>query len=83
MFLNYFCVCILQFKPCGDDETVTDVDGRPMDCGSGPHRKDCPVGSYCHHTAKAARCCRKGEIRQLNQRQNVFNKIAMITFKSR
>ncbi|XP_041975389.1 agrin-like isoform X3 [Aricia agestis] len=49
----------LEFKPCGDDEPITDADGRPMDCGGGPHRKDCPAGSYCHHTAKAARCCKK------------------------
>ncbi|XP_050347435.1 agrin-like [Nymphalis io] len=49
----------LEFRPCGDDEPLTDVEGRPMDCGGGPHRKDCPIGSYCHHTAKAARCCRK------------------------
>ncbi|KAH9637667.1 hypothetical protein HF086_009335 [Spodoptera exigua] len=47
------------FRPCGDDEPLTDAEGRPIDCGGGPHRKDCPVGSYCHHTAKAARCCRK------------------------
>ncbi|XP_060804776.1 agrin [Amyelois transitella] len=49
----------LEFRPCGDDEPLTDAEGRPMDCGGGPHRKDCPAGSYCHHTAKAARCCRK------------------------
>ncbi|XP_045445693.1 agrin-like [Melitaea cinxia] len=49
----------LEFRPCGDDEPLTDAEGRIMDCGGGPHRKDCPVGSYCHHTAKAARCCRK------------------------
>ncbi|XP_064076918.1 agrin-like [Vanessa tameamea] len=49
----------LEFRPCGDDEPLTDAEGRPMDCGGGPHRKDCPIGSYCHHTAKAARCCRK------------------------
>ncbi|KAL0851118.1 hypothetical protein ABMA28_006986 [Loxostege sticticalis] len=49
----------LEFRPCGDDESVMDAEGRPVDCGGGPHRKDCPVGSYCHHTAKAARCCRK------------------------
>ncbi|KAG6440444.1 hypothetical protein O3G_MSEX001274 [Manduca sexta] len=49
----------LEFRPCGDDEPLTDPDGKPLDCGGGPHRKDCPVGSYCHHTAKAARCCRK------------------------
>ncbi|XP_063395250.1 agrin-like [Cydia fagiglandana] len=49
----------LEFRPCGDDEPVTDAEGRPVDCGGGPHRKDCPIGSYCHHTTKAARCCRK------------------------
>ncbi|CAB3240060.1 unnamed protein product [Arctia plantaginis] len=49
----------LEFRPCGDDEPLTDNGGRPIDCGGGPHRKDCPTGSYCHHTAKAARCCRK------------------------
>ncbi|XP_028029690.1 agrin-like [Bombyx mandarina] len=49
----------LEFRPCGDDEPLTDKEGRPYDCGGGPHRKDCPMGSYCHHTAKAARCCRK------------------------
>ncbi|KOB68636.1 putative agrin [Operophtera brumata] len=37
------CDCTRHcFKPCGDDETVTDADGRPVDCGSGPHRTDCP-----------------------------------------
>ncbi|KAJ2947920.1 hypothetical protein O0L34_g9712 [Tuta absoluta] len=49
----------LEFRPCGDDEPLTDETGRPLDCGGGPHRKDCPIGSYCHHTTKAARCCRK------------------------
>ncbi|XP_047511695.1 agrin-like [Pieris napi] len=49
----------LEFRPCGDDEPLTDAEGRIMDCGGGPHRKDCPAGSYCHHTAKAARCCKK------------------------
>ncbi|XP_068626565.1 agrin-like [Battus philenor] len=49
----------MEFRPCGDDEPLTDSEGRTMDCGGGPHRKDCPAGSYCHHTAKAARCCRK------------------------
>ncbi|CAG9581467.1 unnamed protein product [Danaus chrysippus] len=49
----------LEFRPCGDDETVTDSEGLPVDCGGGPHRKDCPTDSYCHNTAKAARCCRK------------------------
>uniref|UniRef100_A0A2A4IXP1 Agrin n=1 Tax=Heliothis virescens TaxID=7102 RepID=A0A2A4IXP1_HELVI len=49
----------LEFRPCGDDEPLTDAEGRAIDCGGGPRRKDCPVGSYCHHTAKAARCCRK------------------------
>ncbi|XP_072942868.1 agrin-like isoform X2 [Epargyreus clarus] len=49
----------LEFRPCGDDEPLMNADGLPMDCGGGPHRKDCPAGSYCHHTAKAARCCRK------------------------
>lgn len=51
---------IFQFRPCGDDDPVMDAEGRPVDCGGGPQRKDCPVGSYCHHTTKAARCCRKG-----------------------
>ncbi|XP_038208329.1 agrin-like isoform X2 [Zerene cesonia] len=49
----------LEFRPCGDDEPLTDPGGRMMDCGGGPHRKDCPAGSYCHHTAKAATCCKK------------------------
>ncbi|XP_026320027.1 agrin-like isoform X1 [Hyposmocoma kahamanoa] len=49
----------LEFRPCGDDDPVMDAEGRPVDCGGGPQRKDCPVGSYCHHTTKAARCCRK------------------------
>ncbi|XP_026758909.2 agrin-like [Galleria mellonella] len=49
----------LEFRPCGDDEPLTDAEGRMLDCGGGPHRKDCPIGSYCHHTAKAARCCKK------------------------
>ncbi|GBP15556.1 Agrin [Eumeta japonica] len=49
----------LEFRPCGDDEPLMELEGRPLDCGGGPRRKDCPPGSYCHHTAKAARCCRK------------------------
>ncbi|KPI94910.1 Agrin [Papilio xuthus] len=49
----------LEFRPCGDDEPLTDGEGRVLDCGGGPRRKDCPVGSYCHHTAKAATCCKK------------------------
>lgn len=55
-----FYIVMYQFRPCGDDEALTDAEGRMMDCGGGPHRKDCPAGSYCHHTAKAARCCKKG-----------------------
>ncbi|KAG7310631.1 hypothetical protein JYU34_003427 [Plutella xylostella] len=49
----------LEFRPCGEDEPLTDETGHMLDCGGGPHRKDCPAGSYCHHTNKAARCCRK------------------------
>jgi agrin len=51
----------LEIKPCNGEEPLVDtLTGLELDCGSGPHRKDCPSGSYCHQTTRVARCCRKG-----------------------
>lgn len=51
----------LEVKPCnGETPLVDETTGLEFDCGSGPHRKDCPSGSYCHQTTRAARCCKKG-----------------------
>lgn len=52
----------LEVKPCSGDAPLVDlITGLELDCGSGPHRKDCPSGSYCHQTTKVARCCKKGK----------------------
>ncbi|CAB3372768.1 Hypothetical predicted protein [Cloeon dipterum] len=39
------------------------VSGVEINCGDGPDRRDCPLGSYCHHTSKYAKCCRKSIIK--------------------
>ncbi|XP_044765426.1 agrin-like isoform X2 [Coccinella septempunctata] len=50
----------MEVKPCGGEKPLTDLlTGKELDCGSGPSRKDCPSGSYCHQTVRFSRCCRK------------------------
>ncbi|XP_057656608.1 agrin-like isoform X3 [Diorhabda carinulata] len=52
----------MEVKPCKGEKPLTDsITERELDCGNGPFRQDCPVGSYCHQTAKFAKCCRKSE----------------------
>jgi len=53
----------MQVKPCNGKQPIVDpLTQLELDCGSGPHRRDCPLNTYCHHTSKFARCCPKGEI---------------------
>lgn len=53
----------MEVKPCGGEKPLTDpLTGKELDCGSGPSRKDCPSGSYCHQTVRFSRCCHKGEL---------------------
>ncbi|XP_051154479.1 agrin-like isoform X3 [Leptopilina boulardi] len=49
----------LEVKPCNGDPPLIDAEGREIDCGNGPQRKDCPSNSYCHQTQRFARCCKK------------------------
>lgn len=52
----------MEVRPCGNNKAMVDpTTGLEIDCGNGPHRQDCPVGSYCHITLNAARCCPKSE----------------------
>lgn len=53
----------MQVKPChGEKPIVSPATGKELDCGNGPHRQDCPSGSYCHQTSTMARCCPKGKV---------------------
>lgn len=52
----------MEVKPCNGDPPLIDADGREIDCGNGPQRKDCPSNSYCHQTQRFARCCKKGTV---------------------
>lgn len=57
-------------KPCNGEKPLPDpLTGKELDCGNGPHRQDCPSGSYCHQTARFSRCCRKGEFRDRTARR--------------
>lgn len=52
----------MEVRPCGNNKAMIDTTtGLEIDCGNGPHRQDCPVGSYCHITLTAARCCPKSK----------------------
>lgn len=52
----------MEVRPCGNNKAMIDpTTGLEIDCGNGPHRQDCPVGTYCHITLTAARCCPKSE----------------------
>lgn len=53
----------MEVRPCGNNKAMIDLStGLEIDCGNGPHRQDCPPGTYCHITLAAARCCPKSEI---------------------
>lgn len=53
----------MEVRPCGNNKAMIDLStGLEIDCGNGPHRQDCPPGTYCHITLTAARCCPKSEI---------------------
>lgn len=57
----------MEVRPCGNSKAMADLaTGLEIDCGNGPHRQDCPVGSYCHITLTAARCCPKSEYKILH-----------------
>ncbi|XP_013176798.1 PREDICTED: agrin-like isoform X2 [Papilio xuthus] len=52
----------MEVRPCGNNKAMIDLTtGLEIDCGNGPHRQDCPTGSYCHITVSAARCCPKND----------------------
>ncbi|XP_053610410.1 agrin-like isoform X5 [Plodia interpunctella] len=54
----------MEVRPCGNNKAMIDpTTGLEIDCGNGPHRQDCPIGSYCHITLTAARCCPKNDSR--------------------
>lgn len=53
----------MEVRPCGNSKAMVEpTSGLEIDCGNGPHRQDCPAGSYCHITLTAARCCPKSKI---------------------
>ena len=56
----------MEVKPCNGDPPLLNADGKEIDCGNGPQRKDCPSNSYCHQTPRFARCCKKGNFIQIN-----------------
>lgn len=49
----------METRHCGGGTLMLDGMGQELDCGGGPGRRDCPVGSYCHQTMNSARCCIK------------------------
>ncbi|XP_041975156.1 agrin-like isoform X2 [Aricia agestis] len=60
----------MEVRPCGSNKAMTDPStGLEIDCGNGPHRQDCPTGSYCHITLTTARCCVKNETKQVEERK--------------
>ncbi|XP_022821461.1 agrin-like isoform X2 [Spodoptera litura] len=60
----------MEVRPCGNNKAMVDpTTGLEIDCGNGPHRQDCPVGSYCHITLTAARCCPKNDSRQFEEKK--------------
>ncbi|VVC98300.1 unnamed protein product [Leptidea sinapis] len=63
----------MEVRPCGNNKAMIDLStGLEIDCGNGPHRQDCPVGSYCHITLTAARCCPKNETKQVEDKRIVL-----------
>ncbi|KAG6440429.1 hypothetical protein O3G_MSEX001336 [Manduca sexta] len=62
----------MEVRPCGNNKAMVDpTTGLEIDCGNGPHRQDCPVGSYCHITLTAARCCPKNDTRQQDEKKDI------------
>ncbi|XP_049877117.1 agrin-like [Pectinophora gossypiella] len=60
----------MEVRPCGNNKAMVDpTTGLEIDCGNGPHRQDCPVGSYCHITLTAARCCPKNDTKQMEEKK--------------
>ncbi|CAH2050484.1 unnamed protein product, partial [Iphiclides podalirius] len=60
----------MEVRPCGNNKAMIDLTtGLEIDCGNGPHRQDCPAGSYCHITIAAARCCPKNDTKQTEERR--------------
>ncbi|CAK1540067.1 unnamed protein product [Leptosia nina] len=60
----------MEVRPCGNSKAMIDTStGLEIDCGNGPHRQDCPLGSYCHITLTAARCCPKNDMKQDEERK--------------
>ncbi|XP_065165658.1 agrin-like isoform X4 [Atheta coriaria] len=52
----------MEVKPCnGESPLLDELTGKELDCGNGPNRQDCPSDSYCHQTARFARCCYKDQ----------------------
>ncbi|GBP15490.1 Agrin [Eumeta japonica] len=62
----------MEVRPCGNNKAMVDeTTGLEIDCGNGPHRQDCPAGSYCHITLTAARCCPKNDSRQSEDKKSM------------
>nr|XP_032526977.1 agrin-like isoform X4 [Danaus plexippus plexippus] len=60
----------MEVRPCGNNRAIIDKSsGLEIDCGNGPHRQDCPAGSYCHITLTAAKCCPKNDTKQVDERK--------------
>ncbi|XP_063616673.1 agrin-like isoform X6 [Cydia splendana] len=60
----------MEVRPCGNSKAMVEpTTGLEIDCGNGPHRQDCPVGSYCHITLTAARCCPKNDTKQYEDKK--------------
>ncbi|XP_063822042.1 agrin-like isoform X2 [Ostrinia nubilalis] len=60
----------MEVRPCGNNKAMIDpITGIEIDCGNGPHRQDCPAGTYCHITLTAARCCPKNDSRQMEEKR--------------
>ncbi|XP_060806535.1 agrin-like [Amyelois transitella] len=61
----------MEVRPCGSNKAMIDpTTGLEIDCGNGPHRQDCPIGTYCHITLTAARCCPKNDSRQTDEKKS-------------
>ncbi|XP_048489511.1 agrin isoform X2 [Plutella xylostella] len=62
----------MEVRPCGNNKAMLDpTTGLEIDCGNGPHRQDCPIGSYCHITLSAARCCPKNDTKEMQEKKQV------------
>nr|XP_037866862.1 agrin isoform X2 [Bombyx mori] len=61
----------MEVRPCGNNKAMLDpTTGLEIDCGNGPHRQDCPAGSYCHITLTAARCCPKNDSKVADEKKS-------------